>query len=63
MFFITILFITAACLVIPVTRLYGVLGAVGLLYFFPYETLSLIGVLLVAVGAYFYFQRRKSNEY
>ena len=57
MFFITLVVITAVCLLLPTTRLYGVIGAGMLLYFYTYLT---IGVLLVA-GSAFQYYRRKSH--
>ena len=61
MMFITLLVITVLCLAIPFTRMYGVIGAVALLYFYPYVTLALIGVPILGAAAFFYHQRRKSN--
>lgn len=60
MSFITLAVITALCLSIPTTRLYGVIGLVLLLYLQPYYTTA---VLLVTAGAFYHIhQRRKSNE-
>jgi hypothetical protein len=56
MFFITLVVITAVCLLLPTTRLYGVIGMTLLLYFYTYLT---IGVLLLAGIAFQY--RRKSH--
>ena len=61
MMFMTLLVITVLCLVIPFTRMYGVIGAVGLLYLYPYVMLTLIGVLILGAAAFYYFKRRKSN--
>ena len=58
MTFITLVVITVLCLVIPVTRIYAVIGAGLLLYFYFYLTIS---ILLVAGIAFYYFHRRKSN--
>ena len=55
MAFFTVAVIAALCLLLPVTRVYGVIGAGILLYFFPFLTL---GILLTG-GAAFYFYRRK----
>ena len=46
--FFTLAVITALCLAIPFTRMYGVIGLMILLYFYPYHTLTLLGVLLLA---------------
>ena len=61
MMFMTLLVITVLCLVIPFTRMYGVIGSVALLYFYPYITLALVGVLILGAAAFYYFKRRKSN--
>lgn len=55
MTFITLAVITALCLVLPITRMYEVIGAGLLLYFYLYATL---GVLLVAGIAFYYIHRR-----
>ena len=57
MFFITLVVITAVCFLLPTTRLYGIIGAMLLLYFYTYLT---IGILLLA-GIAFYLHRRKSH--
>ena len=60
MLFMTLAVVTAVCLFVPVTRLYGVIGSVITLYFYPYQTLALLG----AMGAYFYLNhRRKPRAY
>ena len=61
MFFTTLMLVTALCLLIPFTRLYGVVGSVVLLYFYPYHTLTLLGVLLLGGMAFIYLRRRNSN--
>ena len=58
MTFITLAVITVLCLALPLTRMYAVIGAGLLLYFYTYLTL---GVLLVAGGAFFYYHWRKSH--
>ena len=55
MFFITLVVITAVCLQLPTTRLYGVIGLMLLLYFYPFLT---IGVLLLAGIALQYYRRK-----
>jgi hypothetical protein len=62
MLFMTLAVVTAVCLFVPVTRLYGVIGSVITLYFYPYQTLALIGALIVATGAYFYFNHRRKRR-
>ena len=52
MAFFTVAVISALCLVLPMTRVYGLLGAAILIYFFPFLTL---GILLSGGVAYFYF--------
>jgi hypothetical protein len=54
MLFTTLVVITALCLLIPLTRMYGVLGALITGYFYPAHTLSLLGGL--ALGWFIYFQ-------
>ena len=54
MTFITVAVVTALCLLLPVTRIYGVIGVGMLLYFQPYPT---IGVLALAGIAYFIYRR------
>jgi hypothetical protein len=64
MLFMTLAVVTAVCLFVPVTRLYGVIGSMITLYFYPYQTLALLGALLLAMGAYFYFNHmRKRRAY
>ena len=60
MLFTTFVVITALCLLIPITRMYAVIGAGLLLYFYTYLTL---GVLLVAGGAFFYYHWRNSHAH
>jgi hypothetical protein len=47
---------------VPVTRLYGVIGSVITLYFYPYQTLTLL-VVLASVGvAYIYLNHRRKRR-
>ena len=62
MLFMTLAVVTAVCLFVPVTRLYGVIGSVITLYLYPYQTLTLLGALLLAMGAYFYFNHRRKRR-
>ena len=62
MLFMTLAVVTAVCLFVPVTRLYGVIGSVITLYFYPYQTLALLGALIVAMGAYFYLNHRRKRR-
>ena len=55
MTFFTVAVIAALCLLLPVTRVYGVIGAGILLYFFPFLTLS---ILLTGGAAFYYLHRR-----
>ena len=52
--FINVAIVTALCLLLPATRIYGVIGVGILLYFRPSITL---GVLIIA-GITYYFYRR-----
>ena len=54
MAFFTVAVISALCLLLPVTRVYGVIGAGILLYFFPFPT---IGILLTVGAGYFYLHK------
>ena len=62
MLFMTLAVVTAVCLFVPVTRLYGVIGSVITLYFYPYQTLALLSALIVAMGAYFYLNHRRKRR-
>ena len=62
MLFMTLAVVTAVCLFVPVTRLYGVVGSVITLYFYPYQSLALLGALIVAMGAYFYLNHRRKRR-
>ena len=59
MLFTTFIVITALCLLIPFTRMYGVLGALTTAYFYPAQTLILLGVL--ALGGVVFIYWRKSH--
>ncbi len=59
--FFSLVLITALFTLIPFLRPFGVVGAVILLYFWPYHTLILLGVLLSAWMAFVYFRRRKPH--
>ena len=59
MLFTTLVVITVLCLLIPFTRMYGVTAAVVTLYFWPIQTMTLLGV--VALGGVAYYQWRKSH--
>jgi hypothetical protein len=54
MTYFTVAVISALCILLPVTRVYGIIGAGILVYFHPFPTL---GILLIA-GIAFYFYRR-----
>ena len=62
MLFTTLVAVTALCLMIPFTRMYGVIGAVITLYFYPYHTLTLLGAIALAGIAYFYFKHRRNSH-
>ncbi len=59
--FFTLAVITALCLLIPFTRMYGVIGLMILLYFYTQLTLILLAVLLLGGMAFIYLRRRNSN--
>jgi len=63
MFFTTLVVITALCLLIPMTRIYAVIGAGLLLYFYTTLTLTLLGVLIISGIGVQYFLRRKSHDH
>ena len=52
--FINVAIVTALCLLLPATRIYGVIG-VGILLYFEFSLT--LGVLTVAVIAYFIYRR------
>ena len=53
--FLSVVIVTALCLLVPGLRAYGVIGVGILLYFRPALTL---GVLLIAGIIYFFFWRK-----
>ena len=55
MTFVTVAVVTALCLLLPVTRIYGVVGVGMLLYFRPFLSLAVLAV----AGIAYYFYRRK----
>ena len=59
--FFSLAVITALCLFIPFTRAFGVAGMFALSYFYPYHTLTLLGVLLLGGVTFIYLRRRNSN--
>ena len=56
MAFITVAVVTALCLLLPVTRIYGVIGVGILLYFRPVLSLA----VLALVGIAYYVYRRQT---
>ena len=54
MAFFTVAVISALCLILPMTRVYGLLGAGILIYFFPFLTL---GILLISGTAFYFFHK------
>ena len=63
MFFTTLLAVTALSLLIPTTRIYAIVGAGLLLYFYTTLTLTLLGVLVISGLAVQYFLRRKPHAH
>jgi len=54
MTYFTVAAVSALCLLLPVTRVYGVIGAGILMYFYPFPT---IGILLTGGIAYYFFHK------
>ena len=63
MLFTTLVVTTVLCLLIPMTRVYAVIGAGLLLYFYTSLTLTLLGVLVITGIAVQYLLRRKSHAH
>ena len=57
MLFTTLVAVIALCLMIPFTRMYGVIGAVITLYFYPSCTLTLLGAITLGVIAFIYWRK------
>ncbi len=62
MLFMTLAVVTAVCLFVPPTRLSWVIGSVITLYFYPYQTLALLGALILVTGACYYFNHRRKRR-
>ena len=62
MFFVTLVAVIALCLMIPFTRMYGVIGTVITLYFYPYHTLTLLGAIALVVVTFFYLKHRRKSH-
>lgn len=62
MLFTTLVVITVLCLLIPFTRMYGVLGSVITAYSYPAYTMSLLGVLALAGIAFIYIKHRRNSH-
>ena len=58
MLFTTFVVITALCLLIPFTRMYGVIGALVTAYFYPAQTLTLLGAIVLGGVVFIYYKRR-----
>ena len=54
MLFTTFVVITALCLLIPFTRMYGVIGALVTAYFYPAHTLTLLGAIVLGGVVFIY---------
>ena len=57
MLFTTFVVITALCLLIPFTRMYGIFGALITLYFYPMYTLTLLGAIALVGVAFIYWRK------
>ena len=62
MLFMTLAVTTTVCLFMPLTRLYGVIGSVITLYFYPYQTLALLVLLALLWVAYMYLKHRRKRR-
>ena len=62
MFFVTLVAVIALCLMIPFTRMYGVICTVITLYFYPYHTLTLLGAIALGVVTFFYLKHRRKSH-
>ena len=56
MSFVTLFLLTLLLIVIPFTRLFGVIGLMLAVYVYPYQTTG--ALLLVAVAFYFIYWRK-----
>jgi hypothetical protein len=61
MFFTTLAVITALCLLIPFTRMYGVFGALITAYFYPAQSPTLLGAIVLGGVVFIYW--RKSHAH
>ena len=62
MTFTTLVVFTVLCLALPLTRLYGIIGAVITLYFYPQYTLSLLGAIALGVITFLYLKHRRKSH-
>ena len=62
MLFTTLVAVIALCLIIPFTRMYGVIGTVITLYFYPYYTLTLLGAIALGVVTFLYLKHRRKSH-
>jgi len=62
MLFTTLVAVVALCLLIPFKRMYGVIGAVITLYFYPYHTLTLLGALALGGVVFIYLNRKRKSH-
>jgi hypothetical protein len=62
MLFTTLVAVIALCLMIPFTRMYGVIGTVITLYFYPYYTLTLLGAIALGVVTFLYLKHRRKSH-
>ena len=62
MLFTTLVAVIALCLLIPFTRMYGVIGTVITLYFYPYYTLTLLGAIALGVVTFLYLKHRRKSH-
>jgi hypothetical protein len=62
MLFTTLVTVIALCMLIPFTRMYGVIGAVITLYFYPYHTLTLLGAIALGVVTFLNLKHRRKSH-
>ena len=63
MTFITLVMLSVLCLFIPVAMPFAALGAVTLLYFYTYQTVTLLGVFLLGWIFFLILKRKFRNAH
>ena len=57
MLFTTLVAMTALCLMIPFLRMYGVIGALITAYFYPSQTLAILGAIVLGGVVFIYWRK------